>query len=201
MYLSKIALSGSYARNQYQMHKGLWELFSDGPDRQRDFLFRVEQKQRGCAALLVQSGRQPLGVSDEKINVIATKAWKPEFQPEQRLRFFLHANPVKKIRDEQQRKNSRGEIKSNRVPLLDYEEQENWLIRKLYPCAEILQIDINPIEPVYFRKQKTGAGKIQPVRYQGILSVLQPDSFSALIKNGIGPAKAFGCGMFSLARV
>lgn len=199
MYLSRVQLAGQYARNPYEHHNGLWQLFSDSPDRERDFLYRVEQQQRDVVSLLVQSLRPvPSNVFDS-IAVLETKQWKPSFHSGQVLRFFLYANPVKTIKDQQQRKNSQGEIKSCRVPLVDFDEQCQWLIKRLSGAAQILDLDASVLAPLYFRKQKTGAGKIQPIRYQGVLSVKEPDDMYALLKTGIGPAKAFGCGLMSLA--
>lgn len=199
MYLSRVNLTGQYARNPYEYHRGLWQLFSDRPDRERDFLYRTEQAQRGRVAILVQSQRSLEQVSNDCIKVLATKQWQPEFYAGQLLRFFLYANPVKTIKDEQQRINDKGEVKSCRVPLIDFKEQQGWLVTRLSHAAKIVELDVNPLIPIYFRKQKAGAGKIQPVRYQGVLSVNDPELIQSILETGIGPAKAFGCGMLSLA--
>jgi CRISPR system Cascade subunit CasE len=37
------------------------------------------------------------------------------------------------------------------------------------------------------------------VRFDGVLTVIDGDAFSAAIENGIGPAKAFGFGLLSVA--
>jgi hypothetical protein len=39
-----------------------------------------------------------------------------------------------------------------------------------------------------------------PVSFQGILSIEKPTEMISLMQTGIGPAKAFGCGLLSLAR-
>lgn len=198
MYLSRVSLTGQYARNPYEHHNGLWQLLSDNPDRKRDFLYRVEHKQRGSVVLLVQSQRLLQSVEKASISVLASKQWEPQFYPGQLLRFFLYANPVKTIKDGQRRKNPKGEVKSCRVPLIDFDEQGQWLVKRLSGAAHVLELDINSLEPIFFRKKMTVAGKIQPVRYQGTLSVTQTDQFRVLLETGIGPAKAFGCGMLSL---
>jgi CRISPR system Cascade subunit CasE len=55
--------------------------------------------------------------------------------------------------------------------------------------------------PLNFRKAKEKlVGKIQPVDFQGVLQVKDSAGLSELISAGIGPAKAFGCGLLSLAR-
>jgi len=47
-----------------------------------------------------------------------------------------------------------------------------------------------------------GEGKqLRSARYDGILEVTDPAAFTATLAAGIGPAKAFGCGLLSLAPV
>lgn len=41
---------------------------------------------------------------------------------------------------------------------------------------------------------------IQPVNYQGHLEIVDPEKFWTTMETGIGPAKAYGCGMLSLAK-
>jgi CRISPR system Cascade subunit CasE len=88
------------------------------------------------------------------------------------------------------------------VPLIHEEEWRAWLERKLAGCADLESLLAVKRLPLNFRKvQERRVGKIQPVSFQGILSVQDPAAFCALISSGIGPAKAFGCGLLSLARV
>jgi CRISPR system Cascade subunit CasE len=123
-------------------------------------------------------------------------------QEGQRLRFFLVANPIKMINDEGGRKNTSGEPKKCRVPLVKEEDQRAWIERKFQDVAQLENLAIDPVFPLRFRKSKEDrAGKIQQVSYQGSLSVQDPEVMMTLIKTGIGPAKAFGCGLLSLARV
>jgi CRISPR system Cascade subunit CasE len=52
---------------------------------------------------------------------------------------------------------------------------------------------------LYFRK-KDRPGKVVTISYTGLLGVNDTKPLMNLVENGIGPAKAFGCGMLSLAR-
>ena len=73
--------------------------------------------------------------------------------------------------------------------------------RKLDVSARLEALIIANCLPLYFKKSNANmAGKIQPVSFQGILQVTKPTSLKKMIVNGIGPAKAFGCGLLSLAR-
>lgn len=200
MYLSKIMISGAACRNPYEIHRVLWKLFPDDAEASRDFLFRVEQADRTSAAILMQSVRKP-EIAFSAARILACREYTVSLQAGQRLRFMLVANPVKMINDEGGRMNSEGEPKKCRVPLIREDDQRAWIERKLYDAASLENLVINPVFSLRFRKSKEDrAGKIQPVSFLGALSVKEPDAFVGLIQTGIGPAKAFGCGLLSLAR-
>ena len=171
MYLSKVFISGSACRNPYEIHRVLWAMFREDADADRDFLFRVEKSANRQAEILMQSIREPIQNQKEAL-IIASREYPLSFRPEQRLRFFLVANPVKTINDERGRKNTKGEIKKCRVPLIDDESQSAWLGRKLEDAASLVVLIVDNKLPLYFRKHSDyRAGKIQPVMFQGILRV------------------------------
>ena len=68
-----------------QTHELVWSLMSDGPERDRDFLFRQHD-----GGLLVLSDREPTGsaVMDHETKRL------PAFAVGDRLRFSLRTNPV-----------------------------------------------------------------------------------------------------------
>ena len=201
MYLSKIVVSGNACRNPYEMHRVLWKLFPEDADANRDYLFRVEQAERTFAEVLIQSVREP-EISTPAAQIKAIREYSPVLRSGQRLRFLLVANPIKMINDENGRKNAAGEPKKCRVPLVCEEDQRAWIERKLQGAVSLESLVIDPVFPLRFRKSRENhAGKIQPVSFQGVFSVKTPDVLMALIHTGIGPAKVFGCGLLSLARI
>jgi len=200
MYLSKILISGPACRNPYDIHRVLWRLFPEEADAHREFLFRVGHSERNHAEVLLQSERKPVR-SSEEAKILAWKEFPLSLHVGQCLRFFLIANPIKTIDDEGGRKNVRGDTKKCRVPLISDEDRQTWIKRKFQDAASIEVLAIDPLLPLRFRKGKEDrAGKIQPVSFQGVLNVKNPAILSELIQNGIGPAKAFGCGLISLTR-
>lgn len=200
MYLSKILIKGFSCRNPYEIHRALWKLFPEDADANRDFLFRVTHGDRNHAEILMQSVRVPER-SSNTAHIIANKEYNPILLLRQRLRFMLFANPTKTINDEAGRKNSDGEVKKCRVPLIREKEQRSWIERKFQNSASFEILVIDPVSPLRFRKSKEDrAGKIQPISFQGILKVEKPEFMMALVQTGIGPAKSFGCGLLSLAR-
>lgn len=206
MFLSRIELDPRTARAPYQWHKALWELFPGRPDAGRDFLFRIETATPGRPAIvLLQSVTAPQPAT-ERAGVLATRAFEPAFAGGQVLRFRLLANPVRTVRDADGRRRAAREaagqaiVKSCRVPLLKDEQQLAWLARKLAGAADVLAATATPCEPLHFRKPGEPPGKLVPCLFDGVLRVADAALLTTLLTAGIGPAKAFGCGLLSLAR-
>ncbi len=200
MYLSKVMIKGKSCRNHYEIHRTLWQMFSENVDAGRDFLFRVEKSARQQVELLMQSMRQPAS-QIPNASLLATRDYPLKLIEGQRVRFLLIANPVKTINDEKGRKNAKDVVKKCRVPLIGESEQRAWIERKLGDGAQLEALLIANRLPLYFIKSKANMpGKIQPVGFQGILQVANPTILKEMIINGIGPAKAFGCGLLSLAK-
>lgn len=201
MYLSKVLIKGSACRNPYEIHRELWKLFPEDTDAGRDFLFRVRNVDWNHAEILMQSIRAPQRLSNAS-QLLACKELSLRLVPEQRLRFLLIANPIRTINDEAGRKNADGETKKCRVPLIREMERQSWMERKFQKAASFERLVIDPVFLMRFRKGKESrAGKIQPVSFQGVLKVEDPETMMELVRNGVGPAKAFGCGLISLAKV
>lgn len=196
MFLSKVWINWHWAKDPYQQHRALWQLFPDRPTDERDFLFRVDEIQRGkgAMALLLSAGQPKTAPVAE---VIASKPMPQNIAEGARLRFRLRANPVKAIKDAK-RLDKNGEAKSIRVPLIHEEEQLKWLLRKFAGIAELETARVWQEPALFFRKQDM-SGKIQPVCFEGVLTVLDNEALFAMLRQGIGPAKAMGCGLLSLA--
>lgn len=205
MFLSKVHIPWQQAKNPYQFHQALWRLFPGYEDAERDFLFRVEQIQTGAgASVLLQSAVKP-EASEQSPLLIAQREFALNILNGQRLRFRLRANPIKTIKDSSKgtvEKKGKTFTKTVRVPLLLEEQQQAWLERKLQDFAQLETLIVQPEPVTYFRKAKEDrSGKIQTVLFDGIMTVTDSTKFELQILYGIGPAKAFGCGLLSVARI
>jgi CRISPR system Cascade subunit CasE len=211
MFISRVEIPWSAVQNPYEIHRCLWRLFpgemrefrQSREEERHGFLFRMEYYQTGRPArFLVQSRQRPMPVPS--IQISGCREFHPQPQMDQRLAFLLTANPVKTIVDEEKvikpdkRSNRRGQFKC-RVPLIQEEDQRAWLVRQFAEVADIDAATILPHEPLYFRKGQRG-GKLVTVTFEGILQVKSPDKLERLLENGIGPAKAFGCGLLLVRR-
>jgi CRISPR system Cascade subunit CasE len=207
MFLSRVEIPWEAARNAYDIHRQLWRLFpgearevrSNGEETRQGFLFRVEEHHPGQPArLLVQSRREP--VSTSGLSIVGTREFYPQPAADQRLAFLLSANPVKTITDAERDTKPGKKSDKCRVPLIREEEQLQWLNRKFIGVAEIEVATVLPHAPLYFRKGNRG-GKLLTATFDGVMRVQDSAALVSLLENGIGHAKAFGCGLLLVRRI
>jgi CRISPR system Cascade subunit CasE len=207
MFISRVEIPWEAVRNPYDIHRKLWRLFpgeesetraNDDQDRQ-GFLFRVEDQGTGRPArLLVQSRRAPARA--DGLLLLGSREIQPTPSTGQRLAFLLTANPVKTITDAERDAKPGKKSEKCRVPLIKEDDQRSWLARKLAPAATLESADILPHAPLYFRKSKY-AGKLVTCTFEGVLRVEESGQLAHLLENGVGPAKAFGCGLLLVRRL
>jgi CRISPR system Cascade subunit CasE len=149
------------------------------------------------ARLLVQSRRAPLRTGG--LLLLGSREIQPAPNVGQRLAFVLTANPVKTITDAERAAKPGKQSEKCRVPLIKEEEQLAWLERKLDGAATLEHATILPHAPLYFRKGKR-VGKLVACTFEGFLRVDDPERLASLLENGVGPAKAFGCGLLLVRR-
>ncbi|MDX8395083.1 MAG: type I-E CRISPR-associated protein Cas6/Cse3/CasE [Mariprofundaceae bacterium] len=199
MYLSRVFLQPGKLNNAYEWHRVLWTLF---PDVEREsvspFLYHMELLNLAAGAqVLMQSSIAPVNDS-KQARVLAMKTLPAVFNVGQRLGFQILANPTKCISDAQDKVNKKNRGKC-RVPLIKEEDQYGWLQRKLGDAVSIDTVNIRNQAPLYFRKGNR-AGKVVPVLFEGAFEIHDVEKLIDIWKNGIGPAKAFGCGMLLVRR-
>lgn len=207
MILSRIEIPWQLARNPYELHRQVWRLFpgegkesrSNSEEARQGFLFRIEEALTGRPArLLVQSRNLPKPFPG--LTLVGAKAFQPQLVSGQRLTFVLTANPIKTITDMQRDAKKPGKQSDKcRVPLIKEEDQRSWIGRKLSAAAEIEAVTVLPHAPTYFRKGNSG-GKLVTATFEGILRVTDPVVLIRTMEKGIGPAKAFGCGLLLVRR-
>jgi len=191
------------------------------------FLFRIDQHPgAGRAMILVQSAMEPHWdyAFQNACYLLAAppeaRPYEPQFQSNQRLKFRLLANPVKKLR-EKSREQSGAPVKEawvgKRIPVRT-EHLVDWLYRRTDPGWSAFttkgakrdqpgfrttgNIDVQPgYVHVNNSLDKRCGRQLRSARYEGILEVTNADAFRETLVCGIGPAKAFGFGLLSIAPV
>lgn len=77
------------------MHRVMWSIHTDGPDRGRDFLWREDEGAGGERRYISVSARPPSDVSG--LFDVETKPYEPELEEGDRLSFSLRANATRSI--------------------------------------------------------------------------------------------------------
>ena len=190
MYLSELSFDRLSGFNPYEIHRLLWKYFPRMPDSERPFLFRVEDNdKRSQGKILMQSKYAPdLSFASKNIQLLRSKEFAPAFKIGQVIRFFLCANPTKRLSKER-----------CRVPFIKEEDLTSWLTGKMEPCGSVQAARVVSRKNLHFQKAGN-PGKVATVTFDGLLQVNDPDKLNQLLINGIGTAKSFGCGLLSLAR-
>jgi len=203
--------------NAYREHQHLWRLFDADPDAERDFLFRREQPTGSFPRFYLLSGREPR--RSDSVWQIETKSYRPAIRAGQRLAFSLRVNPIVARRDAQGRQVRHDvvmdlqhhmgfkEMQPSERPLLAELVQQagvEWLQKRTERHGfSFLPGELRVEGYQQHRASKKGGKK--PIRYStldftGLLTVTDADLFQQALMKGIGPAKAFGCGLLLVCR-
>ncbi len=209
-------------RSPYDMHRTLARAFPtpDGVNYRSEHgvLFRLEPRlQMGAGpshdhplssatGLLVQSQQEPEWdrlPSAYLICPVITKAFNPSFSVGQPFAFRLVANPTRKVKRP-------GQPQGKRLALVDtvvengFSPAREWFNRK--GIQHGFEASFVLMDTFWLGKHSSDISRekqhvaIFGVRYDGLLYITDPAKFSDALKNGIGPSKAFGFGLLSLAK-
>lgn len=218
MYLSRLTLTEhpdlhaivQRMGDAYREHQMLWQLFDPQPDAERDFLYRREIR-RGRPSYFLLSHRppvNPLGLWQ----IDPPKLFAPRLQTGQRLAFSLRVNPVvnhdgKRHDIVMHRKRQMGWNRmpsGERPPLqhLIHETGSDWLQRRSERHGFEIEPDLLRVEGYLQHYSRRGRRNIRfsTLDFAGLLRVTKPDVFGEALSHGIGPAKAFGCGLMLIRR-
>lgn len=202
------------------LHKTLLRAFPDalgaGPRARVGLLFRVDKGRDGGALLVLQSSLRPdlaklpigyfLDASDDRLfslgwstNPLVETLDHSAATEGQRFAFRLRANVTKKIGTKTAEDGKRRNGK--RVPLRGDVERLTWLERKAAKGGfSIVDARVQEEGTAHGRRGDATV-TLAGARFDGLLQVVDPTLFHAALENGIGPAKAYGFGLLSLARV
>ncbi len=203
MRISFWELDWKHARNPYDLHRALWHGFPDfPPGTDRPFLFCVRWGKFGQPVQVrLQSETEPVQPSDPTIRLLKIQPYDPRPTEGQLVRFTVCANPVKRL-TEKTGPDDAG--RQARIPLIREDHRLEWLTRQLAPAADILESNIVEWRDLFFTirsgEGKTRPGKHATVTFTGVAEVRDSEKLNTLIRTGIGPAKAFGCGLLVLGR-
>jgi CRISPR system Cascade subunit CasE len=202
-YLSRLTLNAHHNRTKrefdwpYELHRTICNAWQDSKSAR--ILFRPDQVRPGIVTVIVQSRTKPewsrLDVPEDYLGEVdgPKKLDLQRVTVGQHLRFRLRCRPSKRIgaKDREDVGKRRG--------LTAKDEILGWLKRK--GQAGGFEVHEVAFDRVYWYDSKGGIQDkpIGAVVFDGVLDVTEPETFRQAVDNGIGPQKAFGFGLLSLA--
>jgi CRISPR system Cascade subunit CasE len=226
MFFSRIALPRAGADlaelarvaggDGYRLHQHLWQLFAESPEQRRDFLYHRSDSDGWPAFYAVSEGRP-----EDRTGLwrVESKPYVPKLRSGQRLAFQLRANPVCTRSDEDgrphrhdvvmdaKRRLSAEGIPKERWPShaeLVQREGLRWLQARAERHGFAVAEDGTRVEGYQLHRYDKARGK-PPIRLAtvdivGWLFVVDAERLLHTLFHGIGPAKAFGCGLTLVRR-
>lgn len=205
--LAEIFLPESNDKRVTVTHKLLWTLFSDGPERKRDFLWR--EAAPGLYYML--SAREPRDAHNLFV-LNPPKPFAPVLAAGDRLAFSLRANPTVSRKGSGKR-GVRHDVVMNAIKPIPKDERAEkrtaaiqeagvaWLRGQgerhgfaLEHASADRYCILSP--PHHGEKMRLAA-----LDFEGILKVTDPLLFTQMLAQGLGRAKAYGCGLMLIRRV
>lgn len=194
------------ARRMDAHHKLLWAAFSDGPDRQRDFLWR----ENSAGVFFTLSARPPLG--SDLFDLPDVKEFAPALMPGDRLTFALRTNATRARKGI-----GRVDVVMDALhgmPCADRVETRmmvaqtagaEWLARQGAKAGfRMIGVEVSDYSTITLpghRGPRKGQPQFGVLDMTGVIEVTEPISFVAQLARGFGRAKAFGCGLMLIRRI
>lgn len=180
----------------YRLHQLVMKGFAAYSSTNR-ILYRVEPEERcGQIAVLVQSLQAPDWgcLTDANHGVVSArvKEFSVIFKAGDTYAFRLRANPVV-TRDGKRRGLIRDES------LLEWLGKKEGNVGARFGSMTV--VDEGYVSGIKGGEEKKHRMSLKLARFEGALEVVDPMLFQETFSSGIGPAKAFGCGLLSLARI
>jgi CRISPR system Cascade subunit CasE len=195
----------------------IWDLFDNGPEQTRDFLYRSEEIPGAIPFYYVLSARRPKN-TQQGLDV-QSQIYDPILKIGDRLHFSLRANAViTRKTDTHSKKRQRRDIieakadeykkrYSNpkdrpRPSVIHQEAAQAWLDRQ--GKINGFSADDFFVENHSFHKASKpndpNTRLFTSLDFHGQLTVNDPGQFRDVIANGLGRSKAFGCGLLLIKR-
>lgn len=198
----------------YDEHQWLWRCLPAPPGTPRRFLFRRRDAD-GLPRFYVVSEREPQAPSPHW--QVRSKTYAPVLAAGDRLAFELRANPVVNLRDAAGRPARHDVVMHEKTRLLrarglsrwaEWSDAERPALAELVQraCTAWLQdraarLGIEPdaatlrVDGYEQHRAKGGGLRFSTVDFSGRLRVADAGALTQALFNGVGHAKAFGCGL------
>lgn len=198
--------------SQQRVHAAVLSGFPPGLPTGR-VLWRLDQSGHRTELFIASAAKPDLTHLVEETGWPTSSTWETaDYQPfldrleaGQRWAFRLTANPVR--RTTPTGPGSRGQVKAHVTPA----QQEGWLLSKAARLGfavpdgltGVPQVVVKDRRTARFSRRSDGASRevtVAMATFEGLLEVTDADSLRRSLTEGVGRAKAYGCGLLTLAK-
>ncbi|GBR18821.1 type I-E CRISPR-associated protein Cas6/Cse3/CasE [Gluconobacter japonicus] len=200
-------------------HHLIWALFGDTPERNRDFLWRQEEP----GNFYILSERPPADPHG-LFEIDEPRPFEPNLRPGDQLEFRLRANatisralPGQKrgkrhdvvmdalhhIPGKQPSESGKSTLRAEARLALVQDAGAAWLTRQAQERGFSLPVPprVDSYDTVVIpRTLQQKPATFGVMEFEGILTVTDPELFLTSLRNGLGRAKSFGCGLMLIRR-
>ncbi|NMM36352.1 MAG: type I-E CRISPR-associated protein Cas6/Cse3/CasE [Glaciimonas sp.] len=215
-------LAKPLAQSPYEEHQWLWQFFPSNAEQSRDFIFRRHEIAQ-IPRFYVVSQRPPTAFSEAW--QVQSRSYDPQLLEGQRLSFQLCANPVVTKKNNAGKPQRHDVVMHTKKQLLvergfnaeakwkEWSDEDNKpllyeLVQK--SCIDWLQsrassngFAVIAASVDAYAQNRAGKRHIRfsTVDFSGELLVTNPTLFQQALFNGLGHAKAFGCGLLLVKKI
>ena len=199
--------------DEYARHQLVWDVLRPGPNAERNFLYRWDDDGTELPRFYAVTKTEPTPNADLPF-VVDSKPYEPALDAGEKLTFLLRANPVVKKRNEEGRQTRHDVVmdfkrslrKSGTTPPDDVVREAGlrWLEARAAEAGFAFDPDavlVHSHRQLDFRKRRNGRRiQLSTLDFEGRLTVSNSDAFASTLLTGLGPAKAYGCGLLLVRR-
>lgn len=201
LHLDRQAVKALRITDPYSLHRIVYSLYEDVRDSQAKLaseasgiLYADQGGDHRGRKILMLADRQPMAAVEGQHGQVQSKPIPDDFLEHSRYRFKVIVNPTR--RDSASRK---------LLPVRGYEAVGEWFAERANAswgftvAAEHLQVD--RIDVQQFKDKHQRQVTIAQAHIQGQLQVTDPEQFKHSFTQGIGRARAYGCGLLQIVPV
>jgi CRISPR system Cascade subunit CasE len=192
------------------MHGAVEACFPNSPKGDERKLWRVDRLDEVLYLLLLSRNKpdftsfaEQFCASEQQDEIKPYDNLLGRVQAEQMWRFRLQANPVHSVKNAKNTPD-RGKVYAH----VAVEHQQNWLRKKAPLCGFAIVkdekdqelFDVIQSEHLRFKRQNENV-TLGIATFEGVLRVTEEEKFVKALTEGIGRAKAYGCGLLTIARL
>lgn len=205
--LAKVLLEGAVGDRNHGL---VWSLFSKADNAKRDFLYRQIEP----GAFIVVSDQPPQ--DPHGLWVLEPKTYEPQLVAGDRLSFALRANPTIAVPQPGQKRGMRVDVIMHAKSKLDRSQRASfsadeartvaldWLAKRgpaIGATFDFEHCDATGYQQVRIPRRGRGAPiEFSEIEFAGLLTVTDPEKFTSALFNGLGKARAYGCGLMLVRR-